>query len=399
MTKEKLSAEEIARISAEYLVPVYRRPTLNFVRGQGATLFDDQGRDYIDFCAGIAVNVLGYANPDLLAVAHQALDEPWHYSNLFNNQPSAELAKMMVETSGFADRVHFSLCGASANEGAFKFARKYARVKHGEGKTSILSFSNAFHGRLFGSLAATPRPHYQDSFKPLMPGVRFAEYNNADSFLSQDGSDLCAVIVEPLQGEGGVHPASPDFLKALRAYCDRHDAILIYDEVQCGLGRTGNLWAWQMSGVAPDILTTAKPLANGLPIGAILVREKVAEVLGPGDHASTFAGGPFVTAIAAQVFKTVMQDGFLQAVGEKGAYIKSQIANAQPALVKEVRGEGLLIGLELTCNAPELAQRALNHGLIVVAAGPNVLRIIPPLTISSVELDLGVARLLELLET
>jgi acetylornithine/N-succinyldiaminopimelate aminotransferase len=399
MSSQKLSAEEIAKISAEFLVPVYRRPSLNFVSGKGATLFDDQGRDYIDFCAGIAVNVLGYADANLLEVAHKALDEPWHYSNLFNNQSSAELAKLLVQSSGFADRVHFSLCGASANEGAFKFARKYARVKHGEGKTSILAFSNAFHGRLFGSLAATPRPHYQDSFKPLMPGVRFAEYNNAESFLRSDGSDLCAVIVEPLQGEGGVHAASLEFLRELRDFCNLHDALLIFDEVQCGLGRTGNLWAWQNTGVAPDILTTAKPLANGLPIGAILVREKVASVLTPGDHASTFAGGPFITVVAGQVLQIVMQEEFLQAVRDKGAYIKSRIAQAQPKLVKEVRGEGLLLGLELACNAAELAQRAINFGLIVVAAGPNVLRLIPPLSISSEELDLGVARLLELLET
>ena len=390
----QLTAAEIDQLSKQYLVPVYaRRFAVDFVGGQGATLFDSEGKNYIDCCAGIAVNSLGYNHPDLQKAASAALTLPWHFSNIFNNAPSANLAKLLVETSGFADRVHFSLCGASANEGAFKFARKYGRTRHGDHKTEILAFSNAFHGRLFGSLAATPRPHYQDSFKPLMPGVRFANFNDINSVKAQFNSNICAVIVEPIQGEGGVYAADPAFLSELRALCDQHDALLIYDEVQCGVGRTGKLWAWQHSGVAPDILTTAKPLANGLPIGAILVRDKVAEVMSAGDHASTFAGGPFICAIAHSVVEIISSKSFLQSVQDKNAYLIAKLRSANLKAIKEIRGLGLILGLQLESSAVELAQKAFENGLVAVPAGANVLRLVPPLVISEQEMDLAVERL------
>ena len=259
--------------------------------------------------AGIAVNALGYDDPGV----NQAMQEAGatgmlHVSNLYHTGPNARLAALLCETS-FADKVHFSLTGADANEGAFKFARRYAREKGNEEKYHILAFSNAFHGRLFGSLAATPRPKYQDPFKPLMPGVRFAEFNDLESARAQMDENVCAIIVEPVQGEGGIYPATQEFLEGLRALADEYDALLIFDEVQCGVGRTGHLWAYQGYGVEPDILTAAKPLAGGLPIGAILMRQKVADAMHPGDHASTFAGNPFTTHVAHHVVSRIADPG------------------------------------------------------------------------------------------
>ena len=233
--------DDIIQMEHDYLLQVYSRPDIVFTDGRGSTLYDSRGRAYLDCAAGIAVNALGYADPELTEVAQQAAAGLWHVSNLYHTAPAVRLARLLVETSGFAQRVHFSLCGASANEGALKFARKYARTRHGEGKFHIVSFSNAFHGRLFGSLAATPRPKYQQAFEPLMPGVRVAEFNSLPSAAAAIQDDVCAVIVEPLQGEGGIHAATPAFLQGLRDLCDAHDALLIFDEVQCGLGRTGAL--------------------------------------------------------------------------------------------------------------------------------------------------------------
>ncbi len=309
------------------------------------------------------------------------------------------LARLLVETSGFAQRVHFSLCGASANEGALKFARKYARTRHGEGKFHIVSFSNAFHGRLFGSLAATPRPKYQQAFEPLMPGVRVAEFNSLPSAAAAIQDDVCAVIVEPLQGEGGIHAATPAFLQGLRDLCDAHDALLIFDEVQCGLGRTGALWAWQDCGVAPDLLTSAKPLAGGLPMGAILMTPRVADVMAVGDHASTFAGGPFVAAVAEAVVRRISQPAFLAEVRRKGEVLKERLQEINSPHVLEVRGRGLLLGLQLDIPAGDVVKAGFEHGLVLINAGPDVLRLAPPLVITDAELDAVVERLDAILKT
>lgn len=385
--------DDIIQMEHDYLLPVYSRPDIVFTDGRGSTLYDSRGRAYLDCAAGIAVNALGYADPELTAAAQQAAAGLWHVSNLYHTAPAARLARLLVETSGFAQRVHFSLCGASANEGAFKFARKYARTHHGEGKFHIVSFSNAFHGRLFGSLAATPRPKYQHAFEPLMPGVRVAEFNSLPSAAAAIQDDVCAVIVEPLQGEGGIHAATPAFLQGLRDLCDAHDALLIFDEVQCGLGRTGRLWAWQDGGAAPDLLTSAKPLAGGLPMGAILMTQRVADVMAVGDHASTFAGGPFVAAVAEAVVRRISQPAFLADVRRKGEVLKERLQEINSPHVLEVRGRGLLLGLQLDIPAGDVVKAGFEHGLVLINAGPDVLRLAPPLVITDAELDAVVERL------
>ena len=391
-----MDTQKIIDAEQSYLLQVYPRPDFVLESGQGCRVVDSEGREYIDCVAGIAVNALGYGDPDLLAALHQQAGKLWHVSNLYHTEPQARLAQLLCKTS-FADRVHFANCGASANESAFKFARRYAREQGHSGKHHIVAFSGGFHGRLFGSLAATDRPKYQEPFEPLMPGVRFARFNDLDSAAAAIRDDVCAVIVEPIQGEGGVHPATPEFLAGLRALCDQHDALLIFDEVQCGLGRSGTLWAYEGYGVQPDMLTTAKPLAGGLPMGAVLLTQRVAGAIHPFDHASTFAGGPLVSAVAAALVQKVSQPAFLHAVRENGEYLRERLAELNSPHVLEVRGQGMLIGMELDMAAADVVKAGYQHGLLLVGAGPNVLRLAPPLIISRAEIDLVVERLRRIL--
>ncbi len=418
-----MDTQTIIDMEHNYLLQVYPRPDIVLDHGDGCRVVDTEGREYIDCVAGIAVNALGYGDPDLLAALHEQAGKLWHVSNLYHTEPQARLAQLLCETS-FADRVHFANCGASANESAFKFARRYARERarsvppggfaqtgpsdsetgpsNGEtgpsfDKHHIVAFSGGFHGRLFGSLAATDRPKYQQPFQPLMPGVRFAQFNDLDSAKAAMGDDVCAVIVEPIQGEGGVHPATREFLAGLRALCDQHDALLIFDEVQCGLGRSGTLWAYESYGVQPDMLTTAKPLAGGLPMGAVLLTQAVADAIHPFDHASTFAGGPLVSAVAAALVDKVSQPAFLQTVRENGEYLCRRLAEINSPHILEVRGAGLLVGLELDIPAAGVVQAGYGQSLLLVGAGPNVLRLAPPLIISRAEIDQVVERLTNIL--
>jgi predicted acetylornithine/succinylornithine family transaminase len=393
-----VQTQTIIDLEHTYLLPVYPRPDFVLDHGQGCRLYDTEGREYIDCVAGIAVNALGYGDPELLAVLVEQAAKLWHASNLYHTAPHAQLAKLLCDTS-FADRVHYANCGASANESAFKFARRYARERHGPGKHTILAFSGGFHGRLFGSLAATDRPKYQEPFAPLMPGVRFASFNDLGSAEAAMDDDVCAVIVEPIQGEGGIHPAEPAFLAGLRKLCGQHDALLIFDEVQCGLGRSGHLWAYQEYGVQPDMLTAAKPLAGGLPMGAVLMTQAVADSIHPFDHASTFAGGPLVAAVAEAVVRRISQPSFLEEVGRKGDVFCERLAEIDSPHIREIRGRGLLIGVELDVPAADLVKAGHEVGLLTVGAGPNVLRLVPPLVISKQELDLVAERLAAALAT
>jgi acetylornithine/N-succinyldiaminopimelate aminotransferase len=387
------NTQTIIDLEHTYILQVYPRPDFVLERGQGCRVVDTEGREYIDCVAGIAVNALGYNDPELVQVLTEQAGKLWHVSNLYHTAPQAQLARLLCETS-FADRVHYANCGASANESAFKFARRYAREHHGDGKHTIVAFSSGFHGRLFGSLAATDRPKYQEPFQPLMPGVRFALFNDLDSARAAIHDDVAAVIVEPVQGEGGVHAATPQFLAGLRELCDIHDALLVFDEVQCGLGRTGHLWAYQGYGVAPDMLTTAKPLAGGLPMGAVLMTQRVADAIHPFDHASTFAGGPLAAAVAEKLVNRVSQPAFLAAVRSNGEYFQERLVELNSPHIKQVRGQGLLIGIELAkASAADVAKAGYSHGLLTVGAGPNVLRLVPPLIISRAEIDLVVERL------
>ena len=381
-----MNTQEVIQNEQNYVLGVYSRPPFVLARGQGSTVYDSEGKAYLDCVAGIAVNVLGYSDAGVnQAITEAAESGLLHVSNLYHTEPHTRLAKQLCETS-FADKVHFSLTGADANEGAFKFARRYAREQGHEDKYEILAFSNAFHGRLFGSLAATPREKYQQPFQPLMPGVRFAEFNDLASAQAAMNGKVCAIIVEPIQGEGGVYLASQEFLQGLRDLADKHDALLIFDEVQCGLGRSGTLWGYQGYGVEPDILTVAKPLAAGLPIGAILMRQKVADAMHKGDHASTFAGNPFTTHVANYVVGRVSQPEFLADVREKGDYLMELLAELNSPHVVEIRGKGLIVGVELDIEAGPIVNKGYERGILLVSAGPNVVRFVPPLTITKEEL-------------
>lgn len=392
-----MSAEAIIAAEQNYIVPTYVRAPMLLTHGQGARLFDSEGNGYLDFMSGIAVTALGHADPEWVAAVSEQAGKLAHVSNLFHTAPHAELAQRLVEHA-FADRVFFCNSGSEANETALKFARKYARRDGAEDKTGIVAFSGGFHGRTMGALSATARVKYQEPFAPLVPGVTFADFNDLDAAAQAIGDDTCAVIVEPLQGEGGIHPATAEFLHGLRDLCDRHDALLIFDEVQCGLGRSGRLWAYELYDVAPDMMTLAKPLAGGLPIGTTLVKEAVAQVIRPGDHGSTFGAGPLVCRAAQVVFDRVSQPSFLAGVREKGRHLLSRLADMDSPKVTEVRGRGLLVGVELDRPVKPLLAAARQRGVLVINAGENVLRLCPPLIIDKDEIDTAVEVIAECLK-
>ena len=366
-----MNAQEVIGLEQNHVLGVYGRAPFVLARGEGSTLYDTEGRTYLDCVAGIAVNALGYQDAGVAQAIGESLTSGMlHVSNLYHTAPHAQLAQLLCETS-FADKVHFCNSGAEANEGALKFARRYGRAHGSDEKVEILAFTNAFHGRTMGALAATPRPKYQDPFKPLMPGVRFAAFNDLASARAQMDETVCAMIVEPIQGEGGIHAATPEFLAGLRMLANQYGALLIYDEVQCGVGRTGTLWAHQGYCDAddpcdcgagckyePDILTAAKPLAAGLPIGAILMRQRVADTIHKGDHGSTFAGGPLVTHVAQHVVSRVAQPEFLAAVQAKGRLLRDLLEEINSPHVLAIRGKGLMVGLELDIDTAEVIARS-----------------------------------------
>jgi len=321
-----------------------------------------------------------------------------HTSNLYHTIPAAQLAQKLTEKS-FADRVFFSNSGTEANEGALKFARRVAYDSGNENKRGIVAFSHAFHGRTLGSLSITPKDKYQTPFKPLLADVAIGEYNDIASAKALINDDTCAVFLEPIQGEGGIHEASHEFLRAVRELCDTHKAILIFDEVQCGVGRTGDLWAYEASGVTPDIMTLAKPLAAGFPIGAILVKQFIADHIKPGDHGSTFAGGPGTTAVAGYVLDKISDPTFLEHVSDTGDYLKERLLEINSPLIKEVRGRGLIVGVEMTIDVTPVINAGYEQGLLLVNAGADVIRLVPPLIVTRDDVDNLIDRLTAILET
>jgi len=387
-----MNADEVKALESRYVLQTYARAPFVLERGEGVRLYDTEGRSYLDFGSGIAVNALGYGDKDVLAAISEQMQRLMHISNLYYSEPQVRLARMLVESS-FADKVYFCNSGTEAVEAAIKFARKCAKDTGCSERIEFVAFSGAFHGRTMGSLALTPRSHYQDPYRPLMPGAQFATFNDLASAEALVSSSTCAVIVEPVQGEGGIHPADPAFLRGLRALCDRSGALLIFDEVQCGLGRTGHLWAHQPYGVTPDIMTLAKPLGGGLPMGATLVTQRVADVLGPGDHGSTFAANPVICAAAQVVVGKVSDDGFLQRVRESGQYLGKRLGDLQETRddIVAIRGRGLMWGIELTREVAAVLSACQERGLLTLSAGPNVLRLLPPLTVQRPDLDEGVS--------
>ncbi|HEX4574390.1 MAG TPA: acetylornithine/succinylornithine family transaminase [Gemmatimonadales bacterium] len=369
------------------LLGVYARVGPPLVRGEGAELIAADGTRYLDCVAGIAVNALGYGHPAVREAVEEALATGLiHVSNLYRSAPGERLAEELVARS-FADRVFFCNSGAEANEAAFKFARKWS------GKTDIVAFTGSFHGRLFASLAATDRPDYRRPFEPLVPGVRVVpreDWAAVDHAVS--ASRTAAVIVEPVQGEGGVRPLDPEWLAFVRELCAGRGVALIFDEVQCGLGRTGTLFAYEQYDVVPDIVTLAKPLAGGLPMGAVLVTDAIAAALKPGDHATTFGGGPLVASAALAVVRTIAEPSFLAAVRAKGEWLSAALAElaARRSRVGAVRGRGLMWGVELTEPAAPYVTAARELGLLITTAGPSVIRLVPPLIVARPELERAV---------
>lgn len=391
-----MTAADVISAEQRYLLQTYARPGFVIERGEGCYLYDSDGRCYLDCVAGIAVNALGYGDPEVVRAIREHADGLIHLSNLYHSRPAVELAQTLVEHTSWADRVFFCNSGAEAVEGALKFSRRYARDIHGEGKTTIVAFSGSFHGRTMGAVAVTAREKYRQPFEPVMPGVRFAPFNDVAAAVAAITGNVCGVIVEPVQGEGGLSVATPEFLRALRAQCDAVDALLIFDEIQCGIGRTGTLWAHEPYGVAPDLMTIAKPLGGGLPIGAILMRQKVAQTIHVGDHGTTFGGGPFVTAVAQTVFRKIADPTFLDQVREVGDYLGESLAELQasrPNVMLEVRGRGLMRGVVINGSASTVREAAHNEGLLIATAGDDVLRLVPPLILTRDQVDEAIEKL------
>lgn len=386
MTQALSTTHPVIQLENEHVVQSYKRPPFVLSHGQGMTVYDTDGKAYQDWVAGIAVNALGYGDPGFVAAIQNAAAGLIHTSNLYYTAPQAELAALICEKS-FADRVFFTNSGTEAVEGALKFARKVAYDNGETERKEIVCFSGAFHGRTLGSLSITPKDKYQKPFHPLLPGVIVAEYNNLESARAVISSKTAAVILEPVQGEGGINPATPEFLQGLRELTQKHGALLIFDQIQDGMGRTGTLWSNEPSGVMPDIQTIAKALGSGLPIGAILTTNAVADHIHPGDHGSTFAGNPFSTTVAKYVFTRISEPAFLANVRETGAYLKERLQEINSPLIKEVRGRGLMVGLELTADVSPLIEAGYEHGLLMVNAGPNVIRFVPPLIATKADVD------------
>ena len=378
----------IAQIADQAIAQTYARYPLTLVRGRGCTLFDDQGNAYTDFIAGIAVCNLGHAHPKLVASLRDQAERLWHVSNLFYTQPQAELASWLTSRS-FADRVFFANSGAEANEAAIKLARKYFKDRRQPGRFRVVSMNQSFHGRTMATLSATGQEKVRKGFDPVLEGFDFAEFNNIEDLACMVGADTCAVLMEPIQGEGGVICPDRPYLQQVRQLCDESGCLLIFDEVQTGIGRTGRLFAHEHAGVRPDIMTLAKALGNGLPIGAMLATESVAEAFGAGAHASTFGGSPIVTAVALAVLQTLEQDDILDQVNATGAYLLDRLAELQKrhTIIEAVRGKGLLIGVQLSKPGAPIVAACMQKGYLVNCVQDNVLRLAPPLIIRRQEID------------
>jgi acetylornithine/N-succinyldiaminopimelate aminotransferase len=395
MARQKKSAKgkpvspaRIRSAEARYLMNTYRRPPLVFTHGRGCRLYDSHGREYLDFLGGIAVNALGHAHPRLVRVIRREAGRAIHLSNLFQNPFQAPLARKLVEWSGL-DRVFFTNSGSEAIDGALKLARAYAHAKSqatsATPKTRILALENSFHGRTFGALAITHPAKYREPFAPLVPGVEFVRFNDVADLQAKFDNTVCALVLETIQGEGGIFPVSEAFWQSARSLATQHDAALIADEIQCGLGRTGRHFACQKFSTRPDILALAKPLAGGLPLGAIIANEKFASAFAPGMHGSTFGGGPLICAVALEFLNIIEDSNLLRNIRERGAELRQGIEKlaAKFAFIREVRGEGLILGIDLSIDGAAIVSEALRGGLLINCTHEHILRLLPPFLIRS----------------
>ena len=385
-----MKANEIMEKAENYVLHTYNRYPVVLDHGKGVRLYDVEGKDYLDFAAGIAVFALGYGNETYNQTLKDQIDRLIHTSNLYYNEPMADAAEKVVKASGM-DKVFFTNSGTEAIEGALKAARKYAYLRDGHSDHEIIAMNHSFHGRSMGALSVTGNTHYQDPFRPLIGGIRFADFNDLESVKAQVTEKTCAIILETVQGEGGIYPADPEFLKGVRALCDEKDILLILDEIQCGMGRTGSMFAWQQYGVKPDIMTCAKALGCGIPVGAFVLNQKTADhSLVPGDHGTTYGGNPLACAAVSAVFDIFEKEKIVDHVQQVSAYLEKRLDE----LVEKYdfltvrRGKGLMQGLVVSGRpVGEIVQQALKNGLLVITAGSDVLRMVPPLVITEADVD------------
>lgn len=392
-----MNTQEIITTAEEHLFHTYNRYQISLDRGEGVHLYDADGKEYVDFGAGIAVFALGYNNKEYNDALKAQIDKLIHTSNYFYNEPAAKAAKAITEVSGM-DRVFFTNSGTEAIEGAIKLAKKYAYLKDGSTDHEIIAMQHSFHGRSMGALAVTGNRHYQEAFGPMIPGIRFAQYNDIASVEELVNDKTCAIIFETVQGEGGIYPAKPEFIKGVRKLCDEKGILLILDEIQCGMGRTGTMFAYEQYGVKPDILTVAKALGCGVPVGAFLAREEVAKALVPGDHGTTYGGNPLACAAAVKVLELFKKQNVLDNVKKVSAYLEKKLDEivAEYDFVVERRGLGLMQGLEINTDVKDLKKviaACLDNGLILFTAGTNVIRFVPPLVISEADVDEMITKL------
>ncbi len=374
------------RDASRYLVNTYKRPEFVFTHGKGCVLYDHKGKAYLDFLGGIAVNALGYAHPRLVRAIRREAGRATHVSNLFHNPYQGPLAKKLAKWSGM-DRVFFTNSGAEAVETSLKLARARARSKHGEARTRILALENSFHGRTFGALSVTWPLKYRQPFEPLVPGVDFVRFNDTADLEAKFDASVCAIIIEPIQGEGGIHAVSETFWRRARELASQFDAALIADEIQCGLGRTGREFAYQKFSAAPDMVVVAKPLAGGVPLGAMLAREAFAETFVPGMHGTTFGGGPLACAVGLEFMNVVEEQNLLANVRTRGIEIREGLAALAKKFdfIKEVRGEGLILGLQLAVDGAPYVGEALKRGVLINCTHETTLRLLPPFIIKSAD--------------
>ncbi len=372
----------------QVIMNTYGRQPLVLVRGAGCRVWDDAGREYLDFVAGLAVCNLGHAHPDIAAAAAAQLGQLVHVSNIYYTTPMVELAETLVRHS-FADRVFFANSGAEVNEGAIKLVRRYSKERFGAGRHRIITMENSFHGRTLGALAATGQEKFHKGFEPLLEGFKYVPFNDLGALAAAVDDSVCAVMLEPVQGEGGVCLPDPEYLPGVRRLCDEKGLLLVLDEIQTGLGRTGRLFAHEHFGITPDVMTLAKALANGLPMGALLATEEVAAAFVPGTHASTFGAGPVVAAAAGAVLRHLLAPKFMEAVKSRGKYLSRGLMKLKQrfAAIKEVRGLGLMWGLELDRDGAPIVAEALKRGLLVNCTQGNIIRLLPPLVLHRADLD------------
>ncbi len=383
-----MPTEALKQDAARYLMQTYTRQPLSIVRGRGTKVYDLEGREYLDFVGGIAVNVLGHGHPDLVQAIQQQAAQLIHTSNLYYTEPQVKLAQMLVDHS-FADKVFFCNSGAEANEAAIKLARRYSHDKYGAGRFEIITMKNSFHGRTFATLTATGQDKVQKDYEPLLPGFRYVAFNSLEELERAVTDKTAAILLEPIQGEGGVYVADREYLKQVRVLCSKKDVLLMFDEIQTGMGRTGTLFAYEQLGVQPDIMTLAKGLGGGVPIGACLATDSVAKAFSPGSHASTFGGNPLACAAGLAVCRALLEGHVLDHGRQMGEYLVKGLSACKERhrVVREVRGLGLLLGMQVDMDAKTVVSECLTRGILINGAGEHVLRFVPPLIITQPDID------------